>query len=307
MVKGQRAPRNRIRETFSDRLFGFGNHLLVGALLLIILYPLVYIVSASVSDPAAVNSGQMWLWPVGFTLEGFGRVFNNPDILIGYRNTLFYTVVGTLINLAVTLPCAYALSRAELPGRTVILGVILFTMFFSGGLIPTYLLIRDLGMINSVWALLLPKAAAAWNILVAMAFFAMTIPKELQDAAEIDGASPLGFFWRIVLPLSKPIIAVMALFYAVGHWNQYFDALIYLSDRNLFPLQLFLREILVEQQMSTTMMMDGAAMEAMAQQARIADIVKYAVMIVASAPLLIVYPFLQRFFVKGVLIGSVKG
>lgn len=303
----RRRPRNRIRETFSDRLFGLGNYLLIGALLVIIIYPLIYILSASVSDPTAVNSGEMWLWPVGFTLEGFGRVFSNPDILIGYRNTLFYTVVGTLINLAVTLPCAYALSRGELPGRTVILGVILFTMFFSGGIIPTYLLIRDLGMINSVWALLLPKAAAAWNILVAMAFFSMTIPKELQDAAEIDGASPIGFFLRIVLPLSKPIIAVMALFYAVGHWNQYFDALIYLSDRNLYPLQLFLREILVEQQMSASMMMDGAAMEAMARQARIADIVKYAVIIVASLPLLIVYPFLQRFFVKGVFIGSVKG
>ncbi len=308
MVAGRhRAPRNRIRETLSDRLFGLGNYLLIGVLLIIIVYPLIYILSASVSDPTAVNSGKMWLWPVGFTLEGFERVFRNPDILIGYRNTLFYTVVGTLINLCVTLPCAYALSRGELPGRTIILAVILFTMFFSGGIIPTYLLIRDLGMINSVWALLLPKAAAAWNILVAMAFFSMTIPKELQDAAEIDGASPFGFFLRIVLPLSKPIIAVMALFYAVGHWNQYFDALIYLSDRNLYPLQLFLREILVEQQMSTSMMMDGAAMEAMARQARIADIVKYAVIIVASLPLLVVYPFLQRFFVKGVFIGSVKG
>lgn len=298
---------NKIRETFADRMFGLGNTFFIGALLIIVLYPLIYIVSASVSDPSAVNSGEMWLLPVGITFEGFARVFQNPDILIGYRNTLFYTFVGTLINLCVTLPCAYALSRSELPGRGVFLFVILFTMFFSGGLIPTYLLVRDLGLINTVWALLLPKAAAAWNILVAMAFFSLTIPRELQDAAEIDGCSPFGFFMRIVLPLSKPIIAVMALFYAVGHWNQYFDALIYLSNRDIFPLQLFLREILVQQQMSATMMMDGAAMEAMAQQARIADIVKYAVIIVASLPLLIVYPFLQRFFVKGVFIGSVKG
>jgi putative aldouronate transport system permease protein len=304
---GEKARSKRNRETLTDRLFGFGNYFLIGVLLLLILYPLVYILSASVSDPVAVNSGEMWLLPVGFTLEGFARVFSNPDILIGYRNSVFYTLTGTFINLLVTLPCAYALSRAELPGRVLILGVILFTMFFSGGIIPTYLLVRDLGMINTVWALLLPKAAAAWNILVAMAFFAMTIPRELQDAAEIDGASPIGFFWRIVLPLSKPIIAVMALFYAVGHWNQYFDALIYLSDRNLYPLQLFLREVLIEQQMSASMMMDGEAMEAMARQARIADIVKYAVMIVASLPLLVVYPFLQRFFVKGVFIGSVKG
>jgi putative aldouronate transport system permease protein len=300
-------PPTSIRETFSDRVFVLGNYVFIGVLLIMVVYPLLYIVSASVSDPVAVNSGRMWLWPVGFTWEGFARVFRNPDILLGYRNTLFYTGVGTLINLLVTLPCAYALSRDDLRGRGVILVVILFTMFFSGGLIPTYLLVRDLGLVNTPWALLLPKAAAAWNILVAMAFFRMTIPKELHDAAVIDGCSEFRFFTQIVLPLSKAIIAVMALFYAVGHWNQYFDALIYLSDRNLYPLQLFLREILVQQQMTATMMMDGDTMEAMAQQARIADIVKYAVMIVASLPLLIAYPFLQRYFVKGVMIGSVKG
>ncbi len=296
-----------IRETFNDRMFVFGNYLFIGVLLVMVFYPLVYIVSASISDPVAVNSGRMWLLPQGLTLEGFERVFRNPDILLGYRNTLFYTFAGTFINLCVTLPCAYALSRTDLPGRTVFLFIIIFTMFFSGGLIPTYLLVRDLGLINTPWALLLPKAATAWNILVAMAFFRMTIPRELQDAADIDGCSTFRFFMRIVLPLSKPIIAVMALFYAVGHWNQYFDALIYLSDRNLYPLQLFLREILVQQQMSASMMMDGAAMEALAEQARIADIVKYAVMIVASLPLLVLYPFLQRYFVKGVMIGSVKG
>lgn len=291
----------------SDRLFEIGNHLFVITLLILVLYPLIYIVSASVSDPVAVNTGEMWLFPKGFTLEGFQRVFRDPDILIGYRNTIFYTGVGTFINLAVTLPCAYALSRADLRGRSVILLLIIFTMFFSGGIIPTYLLVRDLGLINTVWALLIPKAAAAWNILVAMAFFRMTIPNELHDAAVIDGCSEFRFFTRIVLPLSKAIIAVMALFYAVGHWNQYFDALIYLSDRELYPLQLFLREILVQQEMSASMMMDGAAMEAMAEQARIADIVKYAVMIVASLPLLVAYPFLQRYFMKGVMIGSVKG
>lgn len=295
------------RESFADRVFNLGNYLFIGVMLAVILYPLIYILSASVSDPVAVNSGEMWLWPKGFTLEGFQRVFRDPDIILGYRNTIFYTTVGTLINLAVTLPCAYALSRADLLGRSAILFLIIFTMFFSGGLIPTYLLVRDLGLINTVWALLLPKAASAWNILVAMAFFRMTIPRELHDAAVVDGCSEFRFFTQIVLPLSKAIIAVMALFYAVGHWNQYFDALIYLSDRDLYPLQLFLREILVEQEMSATMMMDGAAMEAMAHQARIADIVKYAVMIVASLPLLIAYPFLQRYFVKGVMIGSVKG
>lgn len=297
----------RIRETRFDRLFGLGNRLLVGALLIIVLYPLVYLVSASVSDPAAVRSGQVWLWPVGLTLEGFARVFRDPDILLGYRNTLFYTLFGTLINLTVTLPCAYALSRPELPGRRFFVLFILVTMLFSSGLIPTYLLVRDLGLTNTVWALLLPKAASAWHIFVATAFFAAAVPRELQDAAEVDGCTPLRFFARIALPLAKPVVAVLALFYAVGHWNGYFDALIYLSDRNLFPLQLFLRELVVQQQLSPAMMMDGAALEAAAEQARLADTVRYAVMIVASLPLLVVYPFLQQFFVRGVLVGSVKG
>lgn len=298
---------SRIRETRADRLFALGNHLLVGVLLLLVLYPLIYLVSASVSSPLAVRSGEVWLWPVGFTLEGFARVLSDPEILLGYRNTLFYTFVGTLINLAVTLPCAYALSHPGLPGRRPLILFVLLTMLFSGGLMPTYLLVRDLGLLNTVWALLLPKAAAAWNIFVATAFFAVAVPTELRDAAEVDGCSALRFFFQIALPLSTPIIAVTALFYGVGHWNGYFDALIYLSERELYPLQLFLRELLVQQQLSAAMMSDGAALEALAQQARLADSVRYAVMIVASLPLLLIYPWLQRFFVKGVLVGSVKG
>lgn len=299
--------RGRIREARADRLFGLGNHLLIGLLLLLVLYPLLYIVSASVSEPLAVRSGELWLWPVGFTLEGFARVLSDPEILLGYRNTLFYTFFGTFINLVVTLPCAYALSHPELPGRRPLVFFVLFTMLFSGGLMPTYLLVRDLGLLNTVWALLLPKAASAWNIFVATAFFAVAIPSELRDAAEVDGCAPLRFFVQIVLPLSKPMVAVMALFYGVGHWNGYFDALIYLSERQLFPLQLFLRELLVQQQLSAAMMSDGAALEALAQQAQLADSVRYAVMIVASLPLLLAYPWFQRFFGKGVLVGSVKG
>ncbi len=296
-----------MRETWSDRIFLFFNYIFIWFLLLLVIYPLVYVISASISDPLAVNTGRMWLWPVDVTFEGYQRVFRNPDILLGYRNTIFYTVVGTLINLVVTLPAAYALSRTDMVGRNVIMALIVFTMFFSGGLIPTYLLVRDLGIINTIWAMLLPQAASAWNIIVATTFFRLNVPKELQDAADIDGCSILRFFWSVVLPISKPVIAVMALFYGVWHWNQYFNALIYLSDRDLYPLQLFLREILVQSEMSAAMMMDGEAMEAMARQARIADMIKYAVIIVSALPLLIVYPFLQRYFVKGVLIGSVKG
>ncbi|GIN56316.1 carbohydrate ABC transporter permease [Lederbergia ruris] len=296
-----------IKQTKSDRIFDICNKVLVWFFIIIILYPLIYIISASISDPSFVNSGQMWLWPKGITFEGFRRVFQNTDIWIGYRNTIFYTLLGTFINLAVTLPAAYALSRQELIGKKVIMALFVFTMFFEGGLIPTYLLVRDLGMVNTIWSLVIPSAAAMWNIIVTMTFFKVTIPKGLEEAAEMDGASQFRTFFQIVLPLSAPIVAVMALFYGVGHWNQYFGAMIYLSDEKLFPLQLFLRKILIQQQMTADMMMQSGSAEALSEHARIADIIKYAVMIVSAAPLLIVYPFLQRFFLKGVLIGSIKG
>nr|WP_212972001.1 carbohydrate ABC transporter permease [Bacillus sp. J14TS2] len=296
-----------IKQAKTDRIFDICNKILVWFFIIIIMYPLIYIVSASISDPSFVNSGQMWLWPKGITFEGFQRVFQNTDIWIGYRNTIFYTLLGTFINLAVTLPAAYALSRQELIGKKVIMALFVFTMFFEGGLIPTYLLVRDLSMVNTIWALVIPSAAAMWNIIVTMTFFKMTIPKGLEEAAEMDGASQFRTFFQIVLPLSAPIIAVMALFYGVGHWNQYFGAMIYLSDEKLFPLQLFLRKILIQQQMTADMMMQSGSAEALSEHARIADIIKYAVMIVSAAPLLIVYPFLQRFFLKGVLIGSIKG
>ncbi|MFD2044905.1 carbohydrate ABC transporter permease [Ornithinibacillus salinisoli] len=296
-----------IKESKNDKVFDICNKFLVWFFIVIISYPLVYIISASISDPQYVNSGEMWLFPKGITFEGFERVFQSSEIWLGYRNTIFYTLLGTFINLAVTLPCAYALSRQELIGRNVIMALLVFTMFFEGGLIPTYLLVRDLGMINTVWAMVLPSAAAMWNIIVTMTFFKVSIPRGLEEAAEIDGASQIRTFFQIVLPLSAPIIAVMALFYGVGHWNQYFGALIYLQDRELFPLQLFLREILVQQQITAELMQQSGTAEALSEHARIADIIKYAVMIVSAAPLLIVYPFLQRFFLKGVMIGSIKG
>ncbi|MFD1735441.1 carbohydrate ABC transporter permease [Bacillus salitolerans] len=295
-----------MNETKSDKIFDICNKLLVWFFIIIITYPLIYIISASISDPSYVNSGKMWLLPKDITFEGFKRVFQSKDIWIGYRNTIFYTLLGTFINLAVTLPCAYALARQELVGKGFIMGLLIFTMFFDGGLIPTYLLVRDLGMINTIWAMVIPSAASVWNIIVTMTFFKVTIPRGLEEAAEVDGASVFRTFFQIVLPLSAPIIAVMSLFYGVGHWNSYFNGLIFLSDRELFPLQLFLRDILIQQQMTTELMMQGTDIQAIGEQARIASIVKYAVMIVSAAPLLIIYPFLQRFFLKGVMIGSIK-
>nr|WP_054950444.1 carbohydrate ABC transporter permease [Numidum massiliense] len=298
-----------VRESRSDRLFKIANYTFLTVVLAIVLYPLIYVVSASISNPAFVNSGQMWLFPKDIMWEGYVRVFENKQIWIGYRNTIFYTLLGTTINLLVTIPAAYALSRRDLVGRNWIMGMFVFTMFFSGGLIPTYLLVKNMGMVNTIWAMVLPNAAAVWNIIICRTFFQSTIPRELEEAATIDGCSTVKMFLKIILPLSKPIIVVMALFYGVGHWNSYFNALIYLSDQNLYPLQLVLRQILVLQQMDaeTTGGAVGAVATAMANKAEIAAIIKYAVMIVSTLPVIIVYPFLQRYFVKGVMIGSIKG
>ncbi|MBW8348533.1 carbohydrate ABC transporter permease [Bacillus sp. IITD106] len=295
-----------INEARSDRIFDICNKLLVWFFIIIISFPLLYILSASISDPSYVNSGKMWLIPRDITFEGFKRVFESKDIWIGYRNTIFYTLLGTFINLAVTLPCAYALARANLVGKGIIMALLIFTMFFDGGMIPTYLLVRDLGMINTIWAMVIPNAASVWNIIVTMTFFKVTIPKGLEEAAEVDGASVFRIFFQIVLPLSAPIIAVMALFYGVGHWNSYFNALIYLSEKEIYPLQLFLRDILIQQEMTAELMIQGGNPEAIGEQAKIASIIKYAIMIVSAAPLLIIYPFLQKYFLKGVMIGSIK-
>lgn len=292
----------------SDKAFDLLNKIFVTIIVLIILYPLIFVISASISDPMAVSTGKMWLWPVDITLDGFKMVFDNPDIWIGYRNTIIYVAVGILIHLGLLLPAAYALSRPEAKGKLLIMWYILFTMLFNGGMIPTYLVVRNLGMLDTMWAIVVPGALGAWSVLVAHTFFQQNVPDQLVEAAKIDGASDFYIFFRIALPLSIPIIAVMALFHGVALWNQYFSALIYLSDRNLFPLQLILREILVLNEMSTGEGMQEIAGSAgsFADQVKIAAQIKYAVMIVSTLPLIAVYPFVQRFFVQGVLIGSVK-
>ncbi|WP_257351509.1 carbohydrate ABC transporter permease [Pseudalkalibacillus decolorationis] len=293
--------------SISDKAFNVLNYGFLSFVLALTFYPLIYVLSASISDPAAVSSGNMWLWPVDITFEGYRKVFENNAIWTGYRNTIFYTVLGTLLHLCILLPCAWALSRKELMAKKAILWVILFTMLFNGGLIPTYLVIKSLGMLNTVWAIVVPNVVGAWAILVARAFFQQNVPDQLVEAAKIDGASDFHIFFKMVIPLSAPIIAVMALFHAVGLWNQYFNALIYLTDQDMYPLQIILREILILQEVGG----DSAAgavgqTENLLEQAKTAELIKYAVIIVSALPLLIVYPFLQRFFVKGVLIGSVK-
>ncbi|ETT62565.1 binding-protein-dependent transport systems inner membrane component [Paenibacillus sp. FSL R7-277] len=299
-----------MKESRGDKLFLISTYIYLCLALVVVLYPLIYILSASISSPQDVNSGAMWLFPKNVTLDGYKLVFENPKIWNGYLNTVIYTAVGTLLNLAVTLPAAYALSRSDFVGRQLFMGLILFTMFFSGGLVPTYLLVKNLGLINSMGALILPVAASVWNIVVARTFFQSTIPKELQEAAHIDGCTNLKLFIRIILPLSAPIVAVMALFYGVGHWNSYFPSLIYLNDEAKYPLQMVLRQILVLQEMSaetTGAAINGEVAMAMNNKAETASLVKYGVIVVSTLPIVAVYPFLQRYFVQGVMIGSVKG
>ncbi|NHC40523.1 carbohydrate ABC transporter permease [Bacillus sp. MM2020_1] len=292
------------RKSKEDKVFDIINFFLVAIILLLIVYPLYFIVIASISDPNMIYEGKVWLLPKELTLEGYQRIFGDSKIWLGYKNSIIYTLVGTIVNVSFTLMAAYALSRKDLYGRNVIMFLFLMTMFFSGGLIPTYLVVKNLGLLNTMWALILPKAVAVWNVIVAKTFFESSIPNELLEAARIDGCSDVKFFWKIVLPLSKPIVAVMVLFYAVGHWNSYFDALIYLNNENLYPLQLILRNILIQNQASTMMISD---LDSLAAKQRVSELIKYGVIIVASIPLLIVYPFVQKYFVKGVMIGGIKG
>lgn len=300
---------NRIKLTGSDKAFNVFVYLFLTVVLIIVAYPLIYIVSASISDPFAVNSGQMLLFPKGITFEGYQTIFENSALWRGYLNTIFYTALGTAINLFVTIPAGYALSRPDFAGKNLFTKLMMVTMFVSGGLIPTYILVTSMGLGNTVWALVLPNAASVYNIIVTRTFFQSSIPREIEEAAIMDGASDFRRFFSIILPLSKPIIAVMALFYGVGHWNQYFNALIYISDRDKYPLQMILREILVLQDMSSnpTMQMTGEMAEFLYSQQQLGQVIKYGVMIVSTLPLILIYPFLQKYFVKGVMIGSLKG
>ncbi len=293
-----------IQDSLEDRVFSLFNYVLLAAYLLIVLYPLVYIVSASFSSPAAVTSGQVRLWPVEPTAIAYETIFKDPAIVRGFLNSIFYAVVGTTVNVVMTILAAYPLSRRDLRGRGWIMFFFFFTTLFSGGLIPTYLVVRDLGLINTRWALILPAAMSVWNVIITRTYFQATIPDELHDAATIDGASDFRFLRDVVLPLSGPIVAVNALFYAVGHWNAYFDALIYLNDESLFPLQLVLRQILVQNQ--TNLRMTGDVSSMLARE-NLADLLKYSLIVVSTLPLLLVYPFVQKHFVKGALIGSLKG
>lgn len=286
-----------------DRTFDSIINIVAALVMIIVLYPLVFVVSASFSDPSLVLTGKVWLLPKGINLDAYESILKTNQIWTGYANSILYTVVGTCINLLMTILAAYPLSRPDLPLRNGIMVFITLTMFFGGGLIPTYLLVRDLGMVNTMWALIIPGAIATYNLIVMRTYFQSSIPWELQEAAHMDGCSNWRLLVSIILPLSKPIIAVMVLFYAVGHWNAFFNALIYIREEAKYPLQLVLREILLISQSSQ---IDGGSV-GMEKQILLAESIKFAVIIVSSLPVLIMYPFVQKHFVKGVMIGSLKG
>ena len=300
--------KEKLLRTRSDKIFDAVNMVFIVLVLILCAYPIYYTIIASFSDPNAVITGEVLLWPVRVTLDSYRSVFDYRLVWTGYRNTIFYTVLGTIYNLILLLPASYGLSRKTLKGRNLLMAYFVFTMYFQGGTIPFYLLIRNMGLIDNPVVLIIPAAVSVYNMIITRTYFS-SFPEELREAAKIDGASEFRIFWQVVLPLSGAIIAVMALYYAVGHWNDYFNAMIGLRDRELFPLQLFLREILVQSQISAEMLasVDVTSAEAMMEKQQIANMIKYCVIIVSTLPMLIAYPFLQRYFIRGVMIGSVKG
>jgi multiple sugar transport system permease protein/putative aldouronate transport system permease protein len=299
-----RRPRHHIRESGTDLVFTIFNNTFLFLIFLAVLYPLIYVVSASFSDPVAVSSGQVWLWPVNFTTKAYVKIFEYSRIWTGYANSIFYATVGTLVNVTMTVLAAYPLSRKDLFGKNPLLFLFVFSMMFSGGLIPLYITVNQLGLYNTRWALIIPQALSVWNMIIAITFFRTSLPPELLEAAQLDGCSDIQYLVRIVLPLSTPIIAVMCLFYAVGHWNQYFNALIFLANKDLFPLQLILRDILVANTVDLNLLEDA---KTMAAKAGMRDLLKFALIVVASGPVLMIYPFVQKYFVKGLMIGAIKG
>jgi putative aldouronate transport system permease protein len=295
----------------NDRIFDFVNIILLIILTLVLLYPLYFTVIASVSEPMDVATGQVLFLPKGFTTDAYREVFKNSEIWQAYLNSVIYTVAGTLFSLAMTIPAAYVLSKKELLGRSMLSTYFVITMFFGGGLIPTYLQVKNLGLLNKSYTLIVLGALSVYNMVIVRVYFESAISNTLYEAAEIDGCSPIGQFFRIAIPLSKPVIAVITLYYAVAKWNDFFHGLLFLSKSSYYPLQLVLRNILIENQ-TRLATMDVTNLKAeellyMTRQAYLAESMKYALIFISSLPMLIAYPFVQKYFVKGVMIGSIKG
>jgi len=294
------------RRTKGDRIFDLCNFVFMVLMFFLFAYPLYFILIASISDPTAVNSGEVILWPKDLMMTGYERVFQHRQILRAYLNTIEYATVGTMINVALTLSAGYVLSRKDVPMRGFITLLFLITMFFGGGMIPDFLLVRNLGMYNTFWAMVLPNALSVWNVMLAKSFFASSLPPQLLEASQIDGCGNLRYFFSIAVPLAKALTAVMVLFYAVAHWNSYMNSLIYLQDAEKQNLQQVLRQILIVEQGNNAEMAGGTVSD-YAERMKTSEQLKYALIVVASLPMMVIYPFVQKYFVQGVMVGSVKG
>ena len=287
-----------------DRVFTIVNYSLLMLVLIIELYPLVYVVAASFSDPQAVVSGKVFLFPVNPTLKGYAAVFKNKKILTGFSNSIFYLIVGTVLNLVMTMLCAYPLSRKEFRARGFLSMFFVFTMYFSGGMVPAYILVNKLGMINTRWSMIIPMAMSTYNMIICRTYIVNSIPDELYEASQMDGCTPFRYMLRVVVPLSKPILAVLTLYYGVVRWNDYFNAMLYLYKDNLQPLTIVMKEILIMSQVDMTQVTDASAVSKLQGMS---ELLKYSTIVVASLPVMLLYPLIQKHLVKGVMIGAVKG
>lgn len=299
--------RNRIKQgSIADGVYMAITEIILWFMMIVILIPLIYVVSSSFSSPEAVGNGKVFLWPVDFSLKGYEAVFTTAKVWVGFRNSIFYTVAGTLINIVVTMLAAYPLSRRDMKARGFVMALFTFTMLFSGGMIPTYLLVRDLKMINTVWAMLLPAAMSVYNVIIARTYIQTSIPFELYESASLDGCTDDRYLVSVVLPLAKPIIAVLVLWYAVGHWNSYFNAMIYLRDDNLLPLQIILRNFLIVEDMNGASI-SSMTMDEYMDKLYLKNLYQYSLIVIASTPVMLLYPFIQKHFVTGIMLGSLKG
>ena len=296
------------QQSATDKFFDISLFIILTVILIIVAYPLYFIIISSISDPKAVASGMVTFLPVGINFAGYREVFKNSLVVSGFINAIVYTACGVCVNLVVTIPTAYALSRSRFGGKTIVTWFYMITMFISGGMIPTYLVVKNLHMLDTMWSLILPGALSVYNMIVARTFFQSNLPEELWEAASVDGCTQTKFFFKIALPLSKSIIAIMVLYYGVGHWNSYFSALLYLKDDAKFPLQLVLRSILIQKQAALAQQVTSvSAQVALEAPRQLVELMKYSLIIISSIPVMIMYPFVQKYFVKGVMIGSVKG
>ncbi len=305
MAKVKSDPFRQFRnESPLSKIFTITLYIVMTAIVLIILLPVLHIISASLSEPQAVISGKVTFWPQNLTFRGYEAVITYRKFWVGFRNSMFYMVVGTTINIVMTMLCAYPLSRKEFVQRGKISMFFVFTMYFSGGMVPSFILVNSLGMVDTIWAMLIPTAMSTYNMIIARTYMVNSIPDELYEAANIDGCTPFKYLLKVVVPLSKPIMAVLVLYYGVSRWNAYSDAILYIKSQNLNPLQIILREILIMSDVDETMMGDA---DALARQRGLKDLLQYSVIVVASLPVMMIYPFVQKHFVKGVMIGAVKG